>query len=230
MSWTDERIATLRELWEQGLSASQIAGKLGNITRNAVIGKVHRLGLSGRPSPVRTERAATPAAASAAPVAAAPAAPAPQAPARPVEAHQPRILPAGPAPGTAPAAAPAVRPVRLVTTTSADVAAQAVPKPRILPANPAPAERAPAPRAAAPAEPEPMVRATLLSINDRMCKWPLGDPGEPGFHFCGRRAQTGMPYCQDHARIAYQAATPKAREKRDRDRERERERLLRSLS
>lgn len=228
MSWTDERIATLRELWEQGLSASQIAGKLGNITRNAVIGKVHRLGLSGRPSPVRTDRAATPAAAPAAPVAVAPAAPAPQAPARPAEAHQPHILPAGPAPGAAPA--PAARPVRLVTTTSADVAAQAAPKPRILPANPAPAERAPAPRAAAPAEPEPMVRATLLSINDRMCKWPVGDPGDAGFHFCGRRAQTGMPYCQDHARIAYQAATPKAREKRDRDRERERERLLRSLS
>ncbi|PWR18899.1 GcrA family cell cycle regulator [Zavarzinia compransoris] len=226
MSWTDERIATLRDLWEQGLSASQIAAKLGNITRNAVIGKVHRLGLSGRPSPVRTERAAqAPAAAPAAPVAAAPAAPAAQAPARPAES-QPRILPAGPAP--APAAA---RPVRLVTTTTADVAAQAAQKPRVLPASPAPAPREAAPRAAAPApEPEPMVRATLLSINDRMCKWPVGDPGEAGFHFCGRRAQTGMPYCQDHARIAYQAATPKAREKRDRDRERERERLLRSLS
>ncbi|MFZ2868729.1 GcrA family cell cycle regulator, partial [Zavarzinia sp.] len=59
MSWTDERIATLRDLWEQGLSASQIATKLGNITRNAVIGKVHRLGLSGRPSPVRSERPAS---------------------------------------------------------------------------------------------------------------------------------------------------------------------------
>jgi GcrA cell cycle regulator len=48
MSWTDERVETLKKLWSDGLSASQIAGVLGGITRNAVIGKVHRLGLSGR--------------------------------------------------------------------------------------------------------------------------------------------------------------------------------------
>jgi GcrA cell cycle regulator len=48
MSWTDERVETLKKLWADGLSASQIAAELGGITRNAVIGKVHRLGLSGR--------------------------------------------------------------------------------------------------------------------------------------------------------------------------------------
>jgi GcrA cell cycle regulator len=48
MSWTDERVETLKRLWAEGLSASQIATELGEITRNAVIGKVHRLGLSGR--------------------------------------------------------------------------------------------------------------------------------------------------------------------------------------
>src|SRR6478672_13863661 len=48
MSWTDERVELLKKLWNQGLSASQIAGELGSVTRNAVIGKVHRLGLSGR--------------------------------------------------------------------------------------------------------------------------------------------------------------------------------------
>lgn len=48
MSWTDDRVEQLKKLWESGLSASQIAAELGNITRNAVIGKVHRLGLSGR--------------------------------------------------------------------------------------------------------------------------------------------------------------------------------------
>lgn len=208
MSWTDERIATLRDLWEQGLSASQIATKLGNITRNAVIGKVHRLGLSGRPSPVRSERPAVVATAAA------------EAPAVETVAHKPV------AEAPRPVAPAAPRPVRIVSgapSSSEGSVVEAAPPPRIQTARPAPA---PAPRAS---EPEPMVRATLLSINDRMCKWPVGDPGEAGFHFCGRRAQTGMPYCQDHARIAYQAATPKSREKRDRDRERERERLLRSL-
>ena len=48
MSWTDERVELLKKLWSDGLSASQIAAELGGITRNAVIGKVHRLGLSGR--------------------------------------------------------------------------------------------------------------------------------------------------------------------------------------
>jgi GcrA cell cycle regulator len=48
MNWTDERVETLKKLWSEGLSASQIAAELGGVTRNAVIGKVHRLGLSGR--------------------------------------------------------------------------------------------------------------------------------------------------------------------------------------
>ncbi len=51
MSWTDERVELLKKLWQDGLSASQIAGELGGVTRNAVIGKVHRLGLSGRGQP-----------------------------------------------------------------------------------------------------------------------------------------------------------------------------------
>lgn len=55
MAWTDERIATLQKLWEKGLTASQIAEELGDVTRNAVIGKAHRLGLKSRPSPVKAE-------------------------------------------------------------------------------------------------------------------------------------------------------------------------------
>ena len=56
MSWTDERVGTLKKLWLDGLSASQIAKQLGGVTRNAVIGKVHRLGLSGRAAPSQPAR------------------------------------------------------------------------------------------------------------------------------------------------------------------------------
>ncbi|MBI1238657.1 MAG: GcrA cell cycle regulator [Alphaproteobacteria bacterium] len=56
MGWTDERVEQLKQMWTEGLSASQIARALGGVTRNAVIGKVHRLGLSGRASPTRPER------------------------------------------------------------------------------------------------------------------------------------------------------------------------------
>ena len=58
MGWTDERVATLKKLWLDGLSASQIAKQLGGVTRNAVIGKVHRLGLSGRAAPSQPARPA----------------------------------------------------------------------------------------------------------------------------------------------------------------------------
>src|SRR5690242_21422252 len=56
MGWTDERVETLKKLWLDGLSASQIAKQLGGVTRNAVIGKVHRLGLSGRAAPSQPAR------------------------------------------------------------------------------------------------------------------------------------------------------------------------------
>jgi GcrA cell cycle regulator len=59
MSWTDDRVVVLKKLWLDGLSASQIAKQLGGVTRNAVIGKVHRLGLSGRAAPSQPARPAT---------------------------------------------------------------------------------------------------------------------------------------------------------------------------
>ncbi|WP_244305127.1 GcrA family cell cycle regulator, partial [Sphingomonas aquatilis] len=68
MSWTDERIDTLKTMWEAGQTASQIAEALGGVSRNAVIGKAHRLGLQSRPSPVKpNEPAAAPAPVPAAP-------------------------------------------------------------------------------------------------------------------------------------------------------------------
>lgn len=67
MSWTEERIDTLRKMWEGGQTASQIAEALGGVSRNAVIGKAHRLGLQSRPSPVVSKDAEAKAAAAAAP-------------------------------------------------------------------------------------------------------------------------------------------------------------------
>ena len=105
MSWTDERIEMLRGLWEGGSTASQIAEKLGNIfSRNAVIGKAHRLGLKARPSPVKANdptaavenvvvESLSPPVAEAAPAVAAPAAPAAR---KPAPAAAPRIIPVAP--------------------------------------------------------------------------------------------------------------------------------------
>src|SRR3954471_4732705 len=82
MSWTDERIDRLKSLWTQGMTASQIADELGQVSRNAVIGKAHRLGLQSRPSPVKPNEA-----------------PAAEAVAKPaVEAPAPKPLAAAPPP------------------------------------------------------------------------------------------------------------------------------------
>src|SRR5476649_1045832 len=72
MGWTDERVESLKRLWLDGLSASQIAKQLGGVTRNAVIGKVHRLGLSGRATPSHPSRTTFKAPRPARPVAASP--------------------------------------------------------------------------------------------------------------------------------------------------------------
>src|SRR5690349_21663452 len=97
MSWTDERIATLKKMWEGGATASQIADELGGVSRNAVIGKAHRLGLKARPSPVTAKEDKPEPKKAAAP---APAAPKPAAKialpprARPEPAAEPRPTPA----------------------------------------------------------------------------------------------------------------------------------------
>ncbi|MGH6889575.1 MAG: GcrA family cell cycle regulator [Rhizomicrobium sp.] len=134
MSWTDERIEQLKSLWIEGLSASRIAKVMGGISRNAVIGKVHRLGLAGRACAPRSERI------------------------RVAVAHKHQRV--------------------------------HVPPPPIV-------------------EEDPIVLedgsfATVLTISDRMCRWPIGDPSDNEFHFCGRNPKSGSPYCEAHSRKAYQ--------------------------
>ena len=161
MAWTDERIAKLKQGWEGGMTATQIAEMLGEgVTRNAVIGKAHRLGLERRPSPVKATDA-TPA-----PARAAAAAP-PPAPA-PVAASAPAIKPM-----EAPAARPVGKPAKGVSKGGKQT------------------------------------RTTLLDLNEKVCKWPIGHPDDADFHFCGRPSNAGFPYCNDHCLVAYQAQMPR---------------------
>ncbi len=105
MAWNDAQIDLLKTMWEQGHPASEIALAIGeNTSRNAVIGKAHRMGLSGRASPIKNKHA-----------------------------HG----------------------------------------------------------------------ATLLVLNERMCRWPIGDPRKPGFHFCGSPIDVSATYCATHRAIAF---------------------------
>ena len=172
MGWTEERVAELKKLWAEGHSASQIAKRLGSVTRNAVIGKVHRLGLSGRATPSR-------------PVKRPPrlARPKPQVLPRQASAAAPR--PAG--------GALAVRsePAHVQTHISeaeANITPQRLPNGDMV---------------------------TVLTVKDSMCKWPIGDPADAAFGFCGHGTSEGSPYCAEHARVAFQPA--KKRERRARE-------------
>jgi GcrA cell cycle regulator len=174
MTWTDERVELLKKLWIDGLSASQIATELGGVTRNAVIGKVHRLSLSGRAKPAsapaaRARKAAPPSGR-------------PMPASRPVQSGRPLV--AG--------------------NTALKALGQIAAEPR---------------RAPRPSDDDDVVvpislHATILTLTEQTCKWPIGDPSKEDFHFCGQRSSTGIPYCEYHSRIAYQPVHDRRRERR----------------
>lgn len=214
MSWTDERIEKLTKMWEGGATASQIADELGGVSRNAVIGKAHRLGLKARPSPVKAnEKPVRPAPApkKPKPVEAAPAAPEPKVEAPVVRAAPPPVAPAprAPEPAAPPVAADDAAPVaskgpRVVSVGPGGFLRQG-PGDQQQPIPPAP------PRRLVPAKPSAEIadKTSLLDLNDRVCRWPMGHPGEPDFHFCGDKVNPGFPYCVEHCGRAYQAQLPR---------------------
>ena len=133
MSWTDERVLLLKKLWGEGKTAAEIAKALGGVTRNAVIGKAHRLKLSNRISPIQQN-----------------------------ERKEDR--------------APEIK------------------------------KQAKVAKAVVMAKPANMSFKSLkmIELKERMCRWPSGDPKDEDFSFCGCTSVPGLPYCEDHAKMAYQ--------------------------
>ena len=183
MSWTDERVETLKKMWGEGQSASQIAKELGGVTRNAVIGKVHRLGLSNRvggaPEPVKAK----------------PADPAPKSEARPAAAKPARTeakpAPQRPAPApAAPQSSPGRKPI--------------IPAGQPLPPQPSAGEISPEALASVREVEKKARKISLMELTERTCKWPIGDPATEDFWFCGLATQQGKPYCEAHVSVAFQ--------------------------
>ncbi|AHM04275.1 hypothetical protein roselon_01916 [Roseibacterium elongatum DSM 19469] len=204
MSWTEERVELLKKMWGEGQSASQIAKELGGVTRNAVIGKVHRLGLSNRSGGGGTTAKA--------------------APAKDADAK-----PAAPKPAKKPAPEPTPEPA-----TAAEPAAKSEPKPEPAPrpSNVTPLRKAIVP-AGQPLPPQPSAneispealakqseverhakRLTLMELTERTCKWPIGDPATEDFYFCGLPVQQGKPYCEAHVGVAFQPMSSRRDRKR----------------
>ncbi|WP_162917009.1 GcrA family cell cycle regulator [Dongia deserti] len=167
--WTPWRLEALRRLWDQKVSANKIASALGGgLTRNAVIGKAHRLGLAGRPSPIIRDG---------------------RTPKRRQYKPRPKL----------PGGRQALLEAR--ERTEAVKAAQRQAQPAAPAAPPPPPPSPPEPRIALDA------RATVATptqsrserMTSRTCAWPIGDPREPGFHFCGATpVREGHSYCDEH--------------------------------
>ncbi|WP_095590354.1 GcrA family cell cycle regulator [Actibacterium ureilyticum] len=182
MSWTEERVETLKKMWAEGQSASQIAKELGGVTRNAVIGKVHRLGLSNRAGGGTTAKPAP----KEKPAAAAKAEPAPKPKAAPRPApEKPAPVAAQPAPST---------PARK----------QIIPAGQPLPPQPSANEISPEALASVREVEKKAKKLTLMELTERTCKWPIGDPATDDFWFCGLAVQQGKPYCEAHVGVAFQ--------------------------
>jgi GcrA cell cycle regulator len=162
MNWTDERVELLKKLWADGLSASQIAAELGGITRNAVIGKVHRLGLSGRAKSVSS---------------AAPRPRKPRAPSHPASMFRTH-------------GATALKPMSMPDFDIEPLIEREV-RPLL--------------------EPVSSENVTIMELREAMCRWPIGDPGNSEFRFCGSQSNSSSSYCGYHAQLAYQPATDRRR-------------------
>ena len=190
MAWSDERVAILKKMWLEGSSASEIAKELGNITRNAVIGKVHRLGMSnrdtnnlksgsstsnskksvrrGRPPKVNKEEKKR---------------------GRPHKLKDP-----GDFPGTLDlkekstiSSAKEMRLDENKTKMASDLSEETLQN--ILKVE------------------MKSKKISLMELTERTCKWPIGDPATDTFWFCGHESEPGKPYCKTHISIAFQPIT-----------------------
>lgn len=145
MAWTDEMVESLRQMWVEGLTATEIAKKLG-VSKNSIVGKVHRLCLTARPSPIKKKDEEMKE---------------PEAEVSPQPVEQPTVV------------------------------AKAAPKTKSV------AE----PKEVSPKDVDGKTR--LVDLDSHTCRWPIGDPRDEDFCFCGKKVRAGQTYCDEHSTMAY---------------------------
>ena len=197
MAWTDEMVETLKKLWDEGVTTGEIGRRLG-ISKNSIVGKVHRLGLSGRPSPIK-KKSDTPAkpAPKAKDKSSQTSAPAPKA--KPAPVKEPSPAPKAEKPEPKPVEKPIERPVAKKSTVEI--------------ITPLPDEEDDIKLACsiniASTEPSKNGNLSLTELDNHTCRWPIGDPKDDNFHFCGKKVRLGQTYCEEHSAIAYVKPTKK---------------------
>lgn len=174
MAWTDDRVEILKTMWMEGKSASQIAKELGGVTRNAVIGKVHRLGLSNRATPSKAKANGATKAKTAAKT---------KAPSKPKSAVN----------ISSASKAVTIPPRKPIITAG-----------QPLPPQPSNSEISEEALAKVATVEKKAKKLSLMELTERTCKWPIGDPATEDFWFCGLNVESGKPYCEAHNGVAFQ--------------------------
>ncbi len=192
MAWTDDRVELLKKMWGEGQSASQIAKELGGVTRNAVIGKVHRLGLSNRTTTGAKADAKTAT---------------PKKPAKPKAAPKKAAKPEMKTESASPPPPP--KPIPMSAARKA-----IIPAGQPLPPQPSNNEISAEALAKVNAVEKKAKKLSLMELTERTCKWPVGDPATEDFWFCGLATQAGKPYCEAHVGVAFQPMSSRRDRKR----------------
>lgn len=186
MPWNDEMVESLKKMWDEGLSTGEIGRRLG-VSKNSIVGKVHRLQLVARPSPIKKKDGSSPA---------------PKAKTEnksKAKAAKPEKTTDSASPKkTEKAKAP------VVETKKEPEKAPTAPQPAKIPVKEKEHDayvNVSIPVAHTPKKPGEKV--TVTDLDNHTCRWPIGDPKDENFHFCGANVRIGQTYCEEHAAIAY---------------------------
>lgn len=193
MAWTDQMVEDLRKMWKEGLTTGEIGRRLG-VSKNSIVGKVHRLGLSGRPSPIKKKNDG-----------------------ESTKTREPKT-------SAKPEAAPKAKVEKASAAEEKTAAAFQAPKAKEKSDKPAPAEATKTTAASSVENRSDKSKETdipfifrnetahslspsgftsLTSLDNHTCRWPIGDPKDENFHFCGKKVRLGQTYCEEHAALAY---------------------------
>ncbi len=187
MAWTDEMVEELKRLWDEGVTTGEIGRRL-NISKNSIVGKVHRLGLSGRPSPIKRKNET-------------PKEDKPNTPAKEKAPKKEVATPTNETPKENKIAKPLAKKVE-----RKEEAPKVVKKTVINPIETINDEEdiklAKSINIQIP-ETQPKEFLGLTDLDNHTCRWPIGDPKDENFHFCGKKVRLGQTYCEEHAAIAY---------------------------
>ena len=178
MAWTDQMVEDLKIMWQQGLTTAEIGKRLG-VSKNSIVGKVHRLGLSGRPSPIKKkeDKSSTPVENKK------------TAPEKKAKSEKSEVIKTAKEPAKIKESSKNNENVKIEITAA--------------PVKPVIKEEAKIKECQKSDFDKSGRAVSLTELDNHTCRWPIGDPKDENFHFCGRKVRIGQTYCDEHSLIAY---------------------------